>query len=188
MARAAGIAFLHGGRVFLGKRGPDGDAPGTWAFPAGKIEPGESPEAAARRECYEEVGIAYRGKLHKVCESSDSFVTFAAAPGRMFVADDEATDSQEFTGTGWFDFDDLPTPLHPGLKELTKMPSVSEKQHRAMEAAAHGNSTLGIPQKVGKEFVRADEHAKDRAGDSFLQAVDAINQCALDCMGYDKRK
>jgi len=37
------------------------------------------------------------------------------------------------------------------------MPSVSEKQHRAMEAAAHGHSTLGIPEKVGKEFVKQDD-------------------------------
>lgn len=37
------------------------------------------------------------------------------------------------------------------------MPSVSEKQHRAMEAAAHGHSTIGIPEQVGKEFVAADE-------------------------------
>ena len=36
------------------------------------------------------------------------------------------------------------------------MPSVSEKQHNAMEAAAHGHSTLGIPESVGKEFVKAD--------------------------------
>ncbi len=40
------------------------------------------------------------------------------------------------------------------------MPSVSEKQHRAMEAAAHGHSTLGIPKKVGEEFVRADAAAE----------------------------
>lgn len=37
--------------------------------------------------------------------------------------------------------------------------SVSEKQHRAMEAAAHGKSTLGIPESVGKEFVSKDEDA-----------------------------
>lgn len=37
------------------------------------------------------------------------------------------------------------------------MPSVSEKQRRAMEAAAHGNSKLGIPKKVGKDFVSADK-------------------------------
>lgn len=38
------------------------------------------------------------------------------------------------------------------------MPSVSDKQHRAMEAAAHGHSTLGIPKKVGEDFVNADSH------------------------------
>jgi hypothetical protein len=36
------------------------------------------------------------------------------------------------------------------------MPSVSPKQHNAMEAAAHGNSTLGIPKSVGEDFVMAD--------------------------------
>lgn len=35
--------------------------------------------------------------------------------------------------------------------------SVSEAQRRAMEAAAHGSGTLGIPPEVGKEFVRADK-------------------------------
>lgn len=39
------------------------------------------------------------------------------------------------------------------------MPSQSPKEHNAMEAAAHGNSTLGIPQSVGKEFVAADNAA-----------------------------
>jgi len=34
--------------------------------------------------------------------------------------------------------------------------SVSEAQHRAMEAAAHGHSTLGIPESVGKEYVSKD--------------------------------
>lgn len=33
------------------------------------------------------------------------------------------------------------------------MPAKSQAQFRAMEAAAHGHSTLGIPAKVGKEFV-----------------------------------
>jgi len=35
--------------------------------------------------------------------------------------------------------------------------SVSPEQHRAMEAAAHGTSNLGIPKKVGEEFERADK-------------------------------
>lgn len=43
------------------------------------------------------------------------------------------------------------------------MPSTSGKQHRAMEAAAHGRSTLGIPRKVGKKFVAADSRDKHHA-------------------------
>lgn len=34
--------------------------------------------------------------------------------------------------------------------------SVSEEQHKAMEAAAHGNSNLGIPKNVGQEYVDKD--------------------------------
>lgn len=37
------------------------------------------------------------------------------------------------------------------------MPSVSQKQKKAMQAAAHGKSDLGIPASVGKEFVKADK-------------------------------
>jgi len=33
-----------------------------------------------------------------------------------------------------------------------------------MEAAAHGNSTLGIPKKVAQEFVRADAARDSRMG------------------------
>jgi uncharacterized protein len=46
--------------------------------------------------------------------------------------------------------------------EHTKEPksldeSVSENQHKAMEAAAHGHSNLGIPKDVGEEFAEADK-------------------------------
>ncbi|MGI9304141.1 MAG: hypothetical protein ACR2RB_15775 [Gammaproteobacteria bacterium] len=49
------------------------------------------------------------------------------------------------------------------------MPSTSEKQRRAMEAAAAGRSTLGIPQSVGKEFRTADRRKARRGqlGDQF---------------------
>ena len=35
------------------------------------------------------------------------------------------------------------------------MPIKSKQQQKAMYAAAAGKSTLGIPKKVGKEFVKA---------------------------------
>lgn len=37
------------------------------------------------------------------------------------------------------------------------MPSKTARQHRAMEAAAHGAGELDIPPKVAREFVAADE-------------------------------
>jgi 8-oxo-dGTP diphosphatase len=47
----------HEGRFLIGQR-PDGvPLAGLWEFPGGKIEPGETPEAAAVRECFEETGL-----------------------------------------------------------------------------------------------------------------------------------
>ena len=45
------------------------------------------------------------------------------------------------------------------------MPSKSPAQHRLMEAAAHTKGGFGgVPQKVGKEFVKADEGKKMAKG------------------------
>lgn len=40
------------------------------------------------------------------------------------------------------------------------MPAVSEKQRRAMYAAAAGKSNIGIPKSVGKEFTKEDRGGK----------------------------
>jgi hypothetical protein len=40
------------------------------------------------------------------------------------------------------------------------MPPVSKSQRGAMYAAAQGKSNIGIPKKVGKEFVAADPGGK----------------------------
>ncbi len=52
---------------------------------------------------------------------------------------------------------DMLDALEPEVKEEAKDESVSDPQQKAMEAAAAGNSNLGIPQKVGLEFSKADE-------------------------------
>ena len=45
------------GKVLLTQRPEGGKHPGFWAFPGGKINPDESPEAALQRELEEELGI-----------------------------------------------------------------------------------------------------------------------------------
>ena len=42
------------------------------------------------------------------------------------------------------------------------MPIKSEQQQKAMYAAAAGKSTLGIPKKVGKEFIKAGKAKPNR--------------------------
>ncbi len=53
------------------------------------------------------------------------------------------------------------------------MPSVSDKQHRFMEAAAHDAGfakRANIPQSVAKEFAAADE-GKKRAGTNKMKST-----------------
>ena len=55
-----GAAILRGGRCLVAQRGNGMTEPGRWEFPGGKIEPGESPQAALVREVEEELGCAIR--------------------------------------------------------------------------------------------------------------------------------
>lgn len=48
------------GRILIGQRKNEGHHPLKWEFPGGKVEPGETPEAATIRELEEELGIRAR--------------------------------------------------------------------------------------------------------------------------------
>jgi mutator protein MutT len=48
----------HDGRFLIQRRPPGVPLAGLWEFPGGKVLPGETPQAAAARECLEETGLA----------------------------------------------------------------------------------------------------------------------------------
>lgn len=52
--RVVAAVILSEGKIFATQRGY-GDFKGGWEFPGGKIEEGETPENALRREIYEEL-------------------------------------------------------------------------------------------------------------------------------------
>jgi 8-oxo-dGTP diphosphatase len=76
----------HAGRVLVGLRGDDVVLAGYWEFPGGKVGEGETPAAAAARECLEETGLAVRitGLLASVQHTYDygplALEFFAAEP------------------------------------------------------------------------------------------------------------
>lgn len=57
LAVAAAALVDEDGHVLVQQRPPTGSHAGLWEFPGGKIETGESPEAALVRELDEELGI-----------------------------------------------------------------------------------------------------------------------------------
>lgn len=68
------------------------------------------------------------------------------------------------------------------------MPATSKSQFRAMQAAAHGKSTIGIPKKVGEEFVDATPKGSyKKMPEKKHNATNRMKVRALrECKAHDK--
>ena len=65
------------GRVLLAQRPEGKSMAGLWEFPGGKVEPGETPEAALIRELHEELGIeTWASCLAPLSFASHSYADF----------------------------------------------------------------------------------------------------------------
>ncbi len=62
--RVVAAVLVRDGRILACRRAAGREAAGRWEFPGGKVEAGEDPATALRREITEELGIAIRpGRL-----------------------------------------------------------------------------------------------------------------------------
>lgn len=70
---AAAVLVDQQGHVLVQRRPNGSSHAGLWEFPGGKLEAGESPEAALVRELHEELGILVdRACLAPACFASES--------------------------------------------------------------------------------------------------------------------
>jgi 8-oxo-dGTP diphosphatase len=101
MIRAAGGVIVRDGRVLLVHRARQAD----WSFPKGKLEPGETWEAAALREVEEETALTCElgdeiGRTHYVVEERPKEVRYF-----HMCAEGEARAQNEVEAVRWVSFD-----------------------------------------------------------------------------------
>lgn len=83
----AGIA-IAGGRLFIARRKSGGDLGGKWEFPGGKVEEGESDDAALLREYQEEFGLSIEsGPFLAAASFEHQGETFCLSAYRIFFRD-----------------------------------------------------------------------------------------------------
>jgi len=68
-------------RFLIGQRRRHDTSPLKWEFPGGKIEEGETPEAALARELREELGVT----MEKCAEMGRTRHTYATSPGELEI-------------------------------------------------------------------------------------------------------
>jgi 8-oxo-dGTP diphosphatase len=120
-----GAAIVRGGRVLTARRTAPPEAAGRWEFPGGKVEPGESPEAALVREIREELGCAVEvtGWLPGEAPIGERHVLTVAL---AVLAEDADPDPREHDEIRWLtvaELDDVDwlepdRPFLPGLRAV----------------------------------------------------------------------
>lgn len=125
---AAGVMLVTPDGRALVLRWADADESGLWAFPGGHIEPGESAEEAAIRECEEETGFRPTGKLHEWMRSTNRGVDYTTFISRVDEPFDPAL-SDEHDAFEWL--------------EVPELASVASRLDREFNEADHPRETSG---------------------------------------------
>jgi ADP-ribose pyrophosphatase YjhB (NUDIX family) len=106
---AVSVALQRGGRLLLVRRGR-APAKGLLAFPGGRVEPGETLEEAARRELFEETGLAAAEmEVHAVLdvESATADAVYRLTVFWALHVSGEPVAGDDAESAGWFTLDEM---------------------------------------------------------------------------------
>jgi 8-oxo-dGTP diphosphatase len=105
--------LLKRGRVLMGERKAGKIYPLHWEFPGGKIEAGETPVEALRRELQEEllIGVHDAELWHSEIATYSNGITYAISYFLVRTWDGIIID-REFNRTDWISQKAIPTLLH----------------------------------------------------------------------------
>lgn len=118
-----GAIVRRNGKVLVGKRIVN-HGKGTWCFPGGYLEHGETFEQCAKRETLEEAGISIRNirfgtATNDIFESGEHYITIYMIcdydKGKVRVMEPE-----KMIEWGWFEWNKLPKPLFLSMQNLLK--------------------------------------------------------------------
>jgi 8-oxo-dGTP diphosphatase len=104
---SAAIVVQDGRVLMVRRRVREGEL--MWQFPAGAIEPGESPEGAAVRETLEETGLTVEAvkvlgeRVHPKTQRAMSYTACEVVSGEAHVADAEELDAVAWITHGQID-------------------------------------------------------------------------------------
>ncbi len=134
----AGILIDPAGRILLASRPEGRTMAGYWEFPGGKIEPGETPIAALKRELWEELGITCNEAIPWLSRSHRYFHAHVVLDFFKVSSWDGLPQPCEGQKLHWHSLSEpCPSPLLPANAPLIKwlqLPSV----YAITEASARG--------------------------------------------------
>jgi mutator protein MutT len=111
------MVFNATGQVFLAQRGPRAtNERGTWEFPGGKVDFGETLVAAIGREFLEEYGmvievVALLGVPDHILPDEGQHWVSPTFIARHVEGEPRICEPAKCAAIGWFDLSALPTPL-----------------------------------------------------------------------------
>ena len=174
--RAASVAFVcPDGRTLFVKRADAAEDPhgGKWCWPGGQAENGEDFADCARREAVEEAGedCSFDGlaELHRArTERGWDHVTYVVPVPAPF----EPRLSDEHADHCWAFPDEVPEPLHPGVKatiDATLKPEdPTPAKPRVKPVVATRDDPTGRLSATTREQIGSETHREDMPESAFL--------------------